>query len=96
MSVRMRPMNGFVVVSKDPLPNKAGEIVLPEQNSMRPVSGRVLIPSPSLANDYPEGTRVLFGKHAGETFKVEEQVVTLLHSSEIQAWISAHIEVETA
>lgn len=95
MNVKIRPLGQFLVVVKDVLPSNVGEIILPEQNTMRPVSGKVMVASPSLQNDYPEGTRVLFGKHAGEVFSVEEgQPLTLLHASEIQAWIPADVDVE--
>ena len=93
----MRPMNGFLVVKKDPVPKNIAGIVLAEQNSLRPCSGKVVIPSPSLQEDYPEGTRVLFGKFAGETFSVDGgDPVTLLHQREVQAWIPADVEVEEA
>jgi len=95
MNVKLRPLGQFLVVVKDPTPSNVGEIILPEQNTMRPSSGKVLVASPSLENDYPEGTRVLFGKHAGETFSIEKgEPLTLLHASEIQAWIPADVNVE--
>ena len=90
--VKIRPMNGFLIVEKDPTPDKIHEIVLPEMNSIRPASGTVRDVAPDLVGDYEPGMKLLFGKHAGESFTVEDSTghkvtCTSLHRTEIQAWI---------
>lgn len=89
----VNPAPGFVLIEKDPVPKNVGRIVLAEQNVIRPVSGKILRVGPGLESDYSEGMRVLFGAHAGDTFAVDGEKVTLLHRSEIQAWIPLGAEV---
>ncbi len=90
-----RPMSGFLFVKKDELPGTIGKIHLPEQSSLRPVSGVVVRAADDISYTYTEGTRVLFGERAGELIALEGVPFLVLHSSEIRALIPAGVEVET-
>lgn len=85
----LRPTSGYLVVAKDALPGTVGEIVLPEQNSLRPTSGVVVCCSDDLTAFYPRGTQVIFGPHAGAEFKVKQGKFLVLRVEEIQATIES-------
>lgn len=80
-------MPGFVIIEKDVLPGNVGEIVLPEQNSLRPNSGTVIRAAVDLEPYYPAGTKVLFGQNAGTTLTIPEGTYTILTEMEIQATV---------
>ena len=84
----IRPQPGFLIVSKDVTPGSVGDIILPEQNSLRPTSGTVVEPADDLAAWYPKGTKVIFGPYAGSTFTIEEGTFTMLTREEVQATIA--------
>lgn len=87
--------NGFLLVSPDPIPDKVGDIVLPEQNALRPLSGVVALPSISCAADYPEGKRVVYGRYSGESISIDMEAYKLLHETEIQCVIDPETGVSS-
>lgn len=90
----VQPLNGFILVKPDELPKNVSKIVLPEQNALRPHSGKVVAAAPELETLYPVGTRLLFSEHSGELYAIDEESLKVLHKTEIEAWIAAGVEVE--
>ena len=85
--IPLRPQPGYLIVAKDALPGTVGEIILPEQHTLRPTSGTVIRPAENLKEWYPEGTKVVFGPFAGSSFTIPQGQYTILTDLEIQCTI---------
>ena len=85
MTTRAVPANGILMVRKDPLPEKVGEIVLPKQLQSRPQTGTVLA---SDTPAYPEGCQIVFAPHAGVVAMIDGEALILLAPSEVLAVVA--------
>ena len=82
MRTSYAPVNGILVVKKDPLPDKIGEIALPQQRQARPQTGEILM------SDHPEylaGTRIVFAPHSGVLAELDGEVVLMMNVAEVLA-----------
>lgn len=87
MTIPLRPQPGYLIVNPDAPPGQVGEIILPEQNTLRPTSGVVVRAEKELEQWYPPGTRIVFGPHAGSVFSITSGTFLILTDMEIQAVI---------
>lgn len=76
------PKNGWILVERDELPEKYGEIYAPLQRSQRPTSGVVLL---SDCRDYFVGDRVLFSQYGGIVAKIGGELLLCLSPGEVIA-----------
>jgi len=86
-------MNGFLLLEEDPVPESVRGIILPEQKSLRPMSGVVVKSGGDSVNQYPAGCRVVFGRYAGEKIRIGKEAFRLLHETEVQCLISFDVKV---
>lgn len=76
------PVNGILVVRRDPLPDKVGEIHLAQQRQARPQTGEILM---SDNPDYLAGERIVFAPHSGVLADLEGEIVLLMNPAEVLA-----------
>lgn len=76
------PVNGILVVRKDPLPDKIGEIHLAQQRQARPQTGEILM---SDHEGYEAGQRIVFAPHSGVLADLDGEVVLLMNVAEVLA-----------
>ena len=79
---RVRPMNGWILVERDELPEKYGEIYAPLQRATRPTSGVILA---SDTPSYAVGDRVLFSQYGGILALISGQLILCLSPGEVIA-----------
>lgn len=89
------PLGARVAVVPDDPPTHIGQIALPQQNSMRPVSGRIVEWGPLAPEVFrQEGLRVIFGRFAGSLVKISGERFLLMESGEIMAFVDPAAPVE--
>lgn len=94
----LRPLNDRIVVKRsEPERTTASGIVLPDSAGEKPEQGEVLAVGPGKRNEYgallslsvQTGDRVLFGKYAGQTVKLDGQEVLVIREDDILAVLEA-------
>jgi chaperonin GroES len=92
--MNLRPLHDRVIVKRlDQETKTASGIVIPEAAAEKPDQGEVLAIGAGKRNDKGEllaldvkvGDRVLFGKYAGQTVKVEGQDLLVMREEDIMA-----------
>ncbi|MBI3347348.1 MAG: co-chaperone GroES [Burkholderiales bacterium] len=90
--MQIRPLYDRIIVKRiDPLRQTASGIVIPDTASEKPEQGEVLaVGTGRLLDDgsvrplqLKPGERVLFGKYAGQTVKLEGQEMLVLREEEV-------------
>jgi len=90
----LRPLHDLVIVKRlDNERTTASGIVIPESAAEKPDQGEVLAVGPGkqtedgkvLKMDVKVGDKVLFGKYAGQTVKVDGEEVLVIREEEILA-----------
>lgn len=79
---RYAPVNGVLVVTKDPLPDKVGSIHLAKQSASRPQTGTIRM---SDTEAFPAGWQIVFAPHSGVIADLDGEAVLLLMPSEVLA-----------
>ena len=92
----LRPLNDRVIVKRlDTERTTASGIVIPENAAEKPDQGEVVAVGPGkktedgkvLPVDLKAGDKVLFGKYAGQTVKIDGQELLVIREEEILAVI---------
>ena len=92
--MNLRPLHDRVIVKRlDQETKTASGIVIPDAAAEKPDQGEVLAIGPGKRNDKGDlnqldvkvGDRVLFGKYAGQTVKVEGQDLLVMREEDIMA-----------
>jgi chaperonin GroES len=92
--MNLRPLHDRVIVKRlDQETKTASGIVIPEAAAEKPDQGEVLAIGPGkrddkgaqIALDVKVGDRVLFGKYAGQTVKVDGQELLVMREEDIMA-----------
>ncbi|CAH2786511.1 MAG: Heat shock protein 10 kDa family chaperone GroES [uncultured Caballeronia sp.] len=91
--MNLRPLHDRVIVKRlDQETKTASGIVIPEAAAEKPDQGEVLAIGPGKrddkgahALDVKVGDRVLFGKYAGQTVKVDGQELLVMREEDIMA-----------
>lgn len=92
--MKLRPLHDRVIVKRlDNERKTASGIVIPESAAEKPDQGEVLAVGPGkqtedgkvLKMDVKVGDKVLFGKYAGQTVKVDGEEVLVIREEEILA-----------
>ncbi|UXC36822.1 co-chaperone GroES [Cupriavidus gilardii] len=95
--MNLRPLHDRVIVKRlDNETKTASGIVIPDNAAEKPDQGEVLAIGPgkkddkgtSIALDVKVGDRVLFGKYAGQTVKVDGQELLVMREEDIMAVIN--------
>ena len=90
--MKIRPLHDRVIVKRvDAERTTASGIVIPDSAGEKPDQGEVLAVGPgkrddngkAIALDVKVGDRVLFGKYAGQTVKVDGQEVLVMREEDI-------------
>lgn len=76
------PVNGILVVRRDPLPEKVGEIHLAQQRQARPQTGTILS---SASSDFLPGIQVVFAPHSGVLALLNGEPLLLMNPAEVLA-----------
>ena len=96
--MKLRPLADRVIVKRLENETKtASGIVLPDNAAEKPDQGEVLAVGPGKKNDKGEvialnvkvGDRVLFGKYAGQTVKVDGQELLVMREEDIMGVVEA-------
>ena len=96
--MNLRPLHDRVIVKRLENETKtASGIVLPDNAAEKPDQGEVLAVGPGKKNDQgvvsplnvKVGDRVLFGKYAGQTVKVDGQEVLVMREEDIMGVLEA-------
>lgn len=96
--MKIRPLQDRVVVRRKEEEHKtAGGIVLPDSATEKPAQGEVVAVGPGKALDNGEvrplgvqvGDKVVFGKYASNTIKIDGEELLILSESEIYGVIEA-------
>ena len=96
--MKIRPLHDRVIVKRvEAERTTASGIVLPDSAGEKPDQGEVLAVGPGkrddngkqVALDVKVGDRVLFGKYAGQTVKVDGQEVLVMREEDIMGVIQA-------
>jgi chaperonin GroES len=94
--MNLRPLHDRIIVKRlDQETKTASGIVIPDAAAEKPDQGEVLAIGPGkrsdkgdlMALDVKVGDRVLFGKYAGQTVKVEGQELLVMREEDIMAVI---------
>lgn len=94
----LRPLHDRVIVKRlDQETRTASGIVIPDSAAEKPDQGEVLAVGPGrrdhdgrrIAPDLAPGDRVLFGKYAGQTVKVNGNELLVLREEDIVAVVNA-------
>jgi len=92
--MNLRPLHDRVIVKRlDQETKTASGIVIPDAAAEKPDQGEVLAIGPGKRNDKGDqisldvkvGDRVLFGKYAGQTVKVDGQELLVMRAEDIMA-----------
>jgi chaperonin GroES len=92
--MNLRPLHDRVIVKRlDQETKTASGIVIPDAAAEKPDQGEILAVGPGKRNDKGDlitpdvkvGDRVLFGKYAGQTVKVESQELLVMREEDIMA-----------
>ena len=95
--MNLRPLHDRVIVKRlDQETKTASGIVIPEAAAEKPNQGEVLAIGPGKrddkgvqnALDVKVGDRVLFGKYAGQTVKVDGQELLVMREEDIMAVVN--------
>ena len=90
----IRPLHDRLVVKRsEPELRTASGIVIPDSAGEKPEQGEVLAVGPGKRNDrgglialsVKPGDRILFGKYAGQTVKVEGEEVLVIREDDVLA-----------
>lgn len=90
--MQFNPLQDRVVIKRtDPNTKSTGGIIIPDNATEKSDQGTVLAVGPGKRTEAGEwipmtvgvGDRVLFGKHAGQTVKINGEEVTILNEEEI-------------
>ncbi|WP_028310428.1 co-chaperone GroES [Derxia gummosa] len=96
--MNLRPLHDRVIVKRlDNETKTASGIVLPDTAAEKPDQGEVLAVGPGKKNDKGEvialqvkvGDRVLFGKYAGQTVKIDGKEVLVMREEDLFAVVEA-------
>ncbi|MDU0810655.1 MAG: co-chaperone GroES [Burkholderia sp.] len=96
--MNLRPLHDRVIVKRlDQETKTASGIVIPDTAAEKPDQGEVLAIGPGkrddkgslIALDVKVGNRVLFGKYAGQTVKVDGQELLVMREEDIMAVVNA-------
>ena len=96
--MNLRPLHDRVIVKRlDQETKTASGIVIPEAAAEKPDQGEILAVGPGkrddkgvpIALDVKVGDRVLFGKYAGQTVKVDGQELLVMREEDIMAVVNA-------
>ena len=96
--MKLRPLHDRVIVKRiDSETKTASGIVIPDAAAEKPDQGEVLAVGPGKKNDKGElgamsvkvGDRVLFGKYAGQTVKVDGQELLVMREEDIMGVVEA-------
>jgi len=96
--MNLRPLHDRVIVKRlDNETKTASGIVLPDNAAEKPDQGEVLAVGPGKKNDKGDvvamqvkvGDRVLFGKYAGQTVKVDGNEVLVMREEDLFAIVEA-------
>jgi chaperonin GroES len=92
--MNLRPLHDRVIVKRlDQETKTASGIVIPDNAAEKPDQGEVLAVGPgkrddngkTLALDVKVGDRVLFGKYAGQTVKMDGQELLVMREEDLMA-----------
>ena len=92
--MNLRPLHDRVIVKRlDQETKTASGIVIPEAAAEKPDQGEVLAVGPgkkddkgvTIAMDVKVGDRILFGKYAGQTVKVDGNELMVMREEDIMA-----------
>ena len=92
--MNLRPLHDRVIVKRlDQETKTASGIVIPDNAAEKPDQGEVLAVGPgkrddngkTLAHDVKVGDRVLFGKYAGQTVKMDGQELLVMREEDLMA-----------
>ena len=95
--MNLRPLHDRVIVKRlDQETKTASGIVIPEAAAEKPDQGEVLAVGPGkrddkgglIALDVKVGDRVLFGKYAGQTVKVDGNELLVMREEDIMAVVN--------
>ncbi|MGM3275570.1 co-chaperone GroES [Ralstonia sp. 24A2] len=95
--MNLRPLHDRVIVKRlDNETKTASGIVIPDAAAEKPDQGEVLAVGPgkkddkgnAISLDVKVGDRVLFGKYAGQSVKVEGQEVLVMREEDIMAVVA--------
>ncbi|MDU0809976.1 MAG: co-chaperone GroES [Burkholderia sp.] len=96
--MNLRPLHDRVIVKRlDQETKTASGIVIPDTAAEKPDQGEILAIGPGkrddkgslIALDVKVGNRVLFGKYAGQTVKVDGQELLVMREEDIMAVVNA-------
>jgi chaperonin GroES len=96
--MNIRPLHDRVIVKRlDSERTTASGIVIPESAAEKPDQGEIIAVGPGkrddsgklIAMDVKPGQRVLFGKYAGQTIKVDGKEVLVMREEDIMGVIEA-------
>lgn len=96
--MNLRPLHDRVIVKRlDNETKTASGIVIPDNAAEKPDQGEVLAIGPgkkddngkNIALDVKVGDRVLFGKYAGQSVKVDGQELLVMREEDIMAVVNA-------
>ena len=94
--MKIRPLHDRVIVKRvDQERKTASGIVIPETAAEKPDQGEVIAVGPGkrdedgkrIALDVKKGDRVLFGKYAGQTVKVEGEELLVMREEDLMGVI---------
>ena len=96
--MNLRPLHDRVIVKRlDNETKTASGIVIPDAAAEKPDQGEILAVGPgkkddqgkSIVLDVKVGDRVLFGKYAGQSVKVDGQELLVMREEDIMAVVAA-------
>ena len=96
--MNIRPLHDRVIVKRiEAERTTASGIVIPDSATEKPDQGEVLAVGPGKRNDKGEqvaldvkvGDRVLFGKYAGQTVKIDGEEILVMREEDIMGVIQA-------
>ena len=96
--MKLRPLNDRIIVKRiEASRTTASGIVIPDSAGEKPDQGEVLAVGPGKrddsgkqnAPDVKVGDRVLFGKYAGQTVKVDGQELLVMREEDIMGVVEA-------
>ena len=96
--MKIRPLHDRVIVKRlEEVRKTASGIVIPDAAAEKPDQGQVLAVGPGKRDengkhvtlDVKVGDRVLFGKYAGQTVKVEGEEVLVMREEDIMGVVEA-------
>ena len=92
--MQLRPLHDRIIVKRiDAQRTTASGIVIPDTAAEKPEQGEILAVGPGKCNDQGQrialelkvGDRILFGKYAGQTVKVDGQELLVLREDDVMA-----------